>query len=303
VGGSLKETVPHNDFICTVRSYSNFVLRLKFKLVGTEGFVNGGVQVRSKHVQDPPYELSGYQIDMGDPEWWGCLYDESRRNKVVAKSNATEVNKVLKRNDWNEYVIRCEGKRLRASLNGYQTFDYTEPDDAIPQYGIIGLQVHGGGKTEASYKKDWALLMSPLNNWPGFVLLVRYDSGMGQDICLPTESVEPGESIVSLLAPERIHAVIEHLLGGISRPVGGHAAHRGHQTALHAALHCCRVYRCGWHPSGRSIRSCRILLSGLTFDVQSRLPRSDSGPCSSGQPTVASLETIAMPLLPWAKLL
>jgi len=152
VGGSLKETVPHNEFICTTRSYTNFVLRLKFKLAGTEGFINGGVQVRSKHVENPPYELSGYQVDMGDPEWWGCLYDESRRNKVVAKSDMAEVNKVLKRGEWNEYVIRCEGKRLRASLNGYQTFDYTEPDDAIPQFGIIGLQVHGGGKTEAWYK-------------------------------------------------------------------------------------------------------------------------------------------------------
>ena len=152
VGGSLKETVPHNEFICTTRGYTNFVLRLKFKLAGTEGFINGGVQVRSKHVENPPYELSGYQVDMGDPDWWGCLYDESRRNKVVAKSDKAEVNKVLKRGDWNEYVIRCEGKRLRASLNGYQTFDYTEPDDAIPQFGIIGLQVHGGGKTEAWYK-------------------------------------------------------------------------------------------------------------------------------------------------------
>jgi len=152
VGGSLKETVPHNEFICTTGSYSNFVLRLKFKLTGSEGFINGGVQVRSKHIDNPPYELSGYQVDMGDPEWWGCLYDESRRNKVVAKSNQTEVDKVLKRGDWNEYVIRCEGKRLRASLNGYQTFDYTEPEDAIPQFGIIGLQVHGGGKAEAWYK-------------------------------------------------------------------------------------------------------------------------------------------------------
>ena len=152
VGGSLKETVAHNEFICTTRSYTNFVLRLKFKLAGTEGFINGGVQVRSKHVEDPPYELSGYQVDMGEPDWWGCLYDESRRNKVVAKSDKTEVNKVLKRGEWNEYVIRCQGKRLRASLNGYQTFDYTEPDDAIPQFGIIGLQVHGGGKSEAWYK-------------------------------------------------------------------------------------------------------------------------------------------------------
>ena len=152
VGGSLKETVAHNEFICTTRSYTNFVVRLKFKLAGTQGFINGGVQVRSKHVENPPYELSGYQVDMGDPDWWGCLYDESRRNKVVAKSDKAEVNKVLKRGEWNEYVIRCEGKRLRASLNGYQTFDYTEPDDAIPQFGIIGLQVHGGGKTEAWYK-------------------------------------------------------------------------------------------------------------------------------------------------------
>ncbi len=152
VGGSLQATVPHNEFICTTRGYTNFMLRLKFKLVGAEGFINGGVQVRSKHVDNPSFELSGYQVDMGDPEWWGCLYDESRRNKVVAKSDIAEVNKVLKRQDWNEYVIRCEGKRLRASLNGYQTFDYTEPDDSIPQFGVIGLQVHGGGKTEAWYK-------------------------------------------------------------------------------------------------------------------------------------------------------
>jgi hypothetical protein len=30
--------------------------------------------------------------------------------------------------------------------------DYTEPDDTIEQFGLIGLQVHGGGKAEASYK-------------------------------------------------------------------------------------------------------------------------------------------------------
>ena len=152
VGGTLNDKVPRNEFIATKRNYTNFVLRLKFKLVGTEGFVNGGVQVRSQRITNPPNEMSGYQIDIGDPEWWGCIYDESRRNKVIAKSDMTEVNKVLKRNDWNEYVIRCEGQRVRVSLNGYQTVDYTEPDDKIPQHGLIGVQVHGGGKTEVSYK-------------------------------------------------------------------------------------------------------------------------------------------------------
>jgi len=152
VGGSLTVKVPHNEFICTARGYTNFVLHVKFRLLGTNGFINGGVQVRSRHIERPAYELSGYQVDMGDPAWWGCLYDESRRNKVVAKSDMAGVEKVLKRQDWNEYVIRCEGRRLQAWLNGLQTFDYTEPDETIPQHGIIGLQIHGGGLAEAWYK-------------------------------------------------------------------------------------------------------------------------------------------------------
>jgi hypothetical protein len=151
VGGTLTAQVPHNEFICTLRSYTNFVVRLKFKLVGTEGFVNGGVQVRSKHIANPPYELSGYQADMGDG-WWGSLYDESRRNKVLVKADPAVIEKALKRNDWNDYEVRCEGRRIRITLNGQLTVDYTEPDESIPQHGIIGLQVHGGGKTEAMYK-------------------------------------------------------------------------------------------------------------------------------------------------------
>src|SRR5688500_5513653 len=48
IGGSLEQTVPHNDFLCTRVSYSDFVLRLKFKLTGVEGFINAGVQFRSQ---------------------------------------------------------------------------------------------------------------------------------------------------------------------------------------------------------------------------------------------------------------
>ncbi len=65
VAGSLTETVPHNDFLCTTRSYDDFVLRFKFKLLGTEGFVNAGVQFRSQRLDDPAYEMIGYQADIG----------------------------------------------------------------------------------------------------------------------------------------------------------------------------------------------------------------------------------------------
>jgi len=162
VGGSLETKVPRNEFLCTVRQYTNFVLRLKFKLVGTEGFVNAGIQVRSQRINNPPNELIGYQADMGDPAWWGCLYDESRRKKVLAKSNIEEVRTVLKRDDWNDYEIRCEGRRIVLSINGLQTVDYTEPDETLDQFGIIGLQIHGGAKAVVSYK-DITILNEFLN--------------------------------------------------------------------------------------------------------------------------------------------
>src|SRR6185312_12116004 len=97
VGGSLATQVPRNEFIATTRSFTNFVLKLKFKLTGSEGFINGGVQIRSVRTTNPPNEMSGYQVDVGDPEWWGCIYDESRRNKVMAKSDIAAINKVLRR--------------------------------------------------------------------------------------------------------------------------------------------------------------------------------------------------------------
>ena len=70
----------------------------------------------------------------------------------MAGPNLDELNKVLKREDWNDYVIRAEGKRVRLSINGFQTVDYTEIDDAVEQRGRICLQIHGGPPSEAWYK-------------------------------------------------------------------------------------------------------------------------------------------------------
>jgi Domain of Unknown Function (DUF1080) len=151
VGGSLSETVPRNDFLVTAKSYGNFVLRVKFKLEGTEGLINSGVQFRSQRAVEPAHEMVGYQADLG-ARYWGSLYDESRRNKVLAEGDPAVVAQVLKLNDWNDYEIRAEGRRIRLSINGRQTVDYTEPDESIPQTGLIGLQIHGGGKAQVSYK-------------------------------------------------------------------------------------------------------------------------------------------------------
>jgi hypothetical protein len=152
VGGSEEENVPRNEFLATSRPYTNFILRLKFKLTGKSGFINGGVQFRSQRTVNPPNEMSGYQADIGEPEYWGSLYDESRRNKTLVKTDMARLNQVLKRGDWNDYEVRCEGRRIRLTINGLQTVDYTEPDQTIPQFGLIGLQIHGGAIAQAFYK-------------------------------------------------------------------------------------------------------------------------------------------------------
>jgi hypothetical protein len=150
VGGSLNETVPHNDFLSTTKEFKNFDLRLKVKLAGT-GFVNGGIQLRSQRLKDPAFEMTGYQADMGEG-YWGSLYDESRRNKTLAHAHGTIIKRIVKPNDWNDYIIRCEDRHIRLWLNGVLTVDYTEDDQDIPLSGLIGLQIHGGGKAEASYR-------------------------------------------------------------------------------------------------------------------------------------------------------
>ena len=59
---------------------------------------------------------------------------------------------MLKRGDWNEYRILCEGPRIRLWINDLPTIDYTEADDKVERTGIIGLQIHGGPPSQASYK-------------------------------------------------------------------------------------------------------------------------------------------------------
>ena len=151
VGGSMAEKVPHNEFLATKKAFGNFELRLKFKLTGTEGFINGGVQFRSTRIPNH-FEMIGYQADMGEG-YYGCLYDESRRNKVLATPDKEVIAKALKLNEWNDYRIRCEGRHIQLWINGVQTVDYTEPDEAVATTGQIAVQIHGGGKAEARYKE------------------------------------------------------------------------------------------------------------------------------------------------------
>lgn len=152
IGGSLKKNVPENNFLCTSRSYGNFILKFKIKLVGQEGFINAGLQFRSVRATNPSNEMIGYQADWGNG-YWASLYDESRRNKTLESPDSAKVLTWIKQNNWNDYVIRAENNRIRLFINGHKAVDYVESDASIPLSGLIGLQIHGGGKAEVYFKE------------------------------------------------------------------------------------------------------------------------------------------------------
>ena len=162
-GGSLDEKVPHNTFLASTGSYENFDLTFKIRLVQGANFQNSGLQIRSQR-KEGSHEMTGYQVDAGIG-YWGDIYDESRRNKAIAKPiDPAALAKAVKDWDWNDYRILCEGPRIRTWINGELAHDFTEPDAAIPRDGILGLQAHGGGRFLVQLKE---VMIEPLPPTPG----------------------------------------------------------------------------------------------------------------------------------------
>lgn len=160
VAGSLEKKQEKNNFLATKKEYGDFELTLKWKLEGTEGFVNGGVQFRTERIPNH-HEVSGYQADLGKG-YDGALYDESRRKKMLAQPSPEVLAKAQKPlGEWNDYRIRAEGNRIQIWLNGVQTVDYTETQGVVLQdgksmviehTGIIAVQIHGGATSIVRYK-------------------------------------------------------------------------------------------------------------------------------------------------------
>jgi hypothetical protein len=148
VGGQLRNPIPHNFFLRCQQRFDDFDLRLQFRVLGES--TNAGIQLRSERISDH-HEMIGYQADLGQ-SYWGCLYDESRRRKVLAAPDPKALFAVLKRDGWNDYRMLCRGPRIQLWINELQTVDYTEQDKEIPLTGHIALQIHGGAPGEAWYR-------------------------------------------------------------------------------------------------------------------------------------------------------
>jgi hypothetical protein len=159
VDGSIVGESPglkENHFLVTTEEYGDFELRFEVKLHNPKE--NSGVQFRSQRLPNST-EMIGYQADIG-PGFWGSLYDESRRRKVIAAADPEVVAKTVKPGEWNDYVVRAVGGKITLTINGTKTVEYDEPDPAIARAGKIGLQVHAGGPFKIEFRK---LTLQPLN--------------------------------------------------------------------------------------------------------------------------------------------
>lgn len=153
-GGSTTEKIKKNDFISTKKSYQNFELKLKIKVSGDPktGMLNSGIQIRSVRAEGGA--MSGYQVDCGEG-WFGKIYDEHRRNKVIwspTPEQQAALDKAIDVFGWNEYRIRAEGPRIQTWINGVHCMDYTEADPNIALDGVIAPQVHSGGACLVQFK-------------------------------------------------------------------------------------------------------------------------------------------------------
>lgn len=145
VAGDGVNTVPDNNYLYTEKEYEDFEFRCLFRLTGDHatGMINSGIQYRSFIEGE---NMVGYQADIGRG-FWGDIYDEHRRAKLVSGDLST-LKHILKEDGWNSYIVRVKGNRHELYINGVKTADYVEQDASIPTKGIIGVQLHSGGNAK-----------------------------------------------------------------------------------------------------------------------------------------------------------
>ncbi len=157
VGGSLAQPMAYHEFLCTEEAYENFELRVEAKVIGQR---NSGVTVRTLRVPilgGTAQRVVGYEIDMGAFRW-GWIYEEGGKRRLLNRGDQEKlqpkVQKVLRAGEFNDFVIRCEGPRIKAWVNGVY-FDYVESDETIARErrkGTIGFQLHSGPAQEVSFR-------------------------------------------------------------------------------------------------------------------------------------------------------
>jgi len=145
----------------------DFELRLKFKIIGG----NSGIQYRSKEMDK--WVIGGYQADFEAGETYsGILYEERGRGilalrgqKTVIRGNGKpevagsvgdtkEIQKAIKKEDWNDYLVIARGNHFIHKINGVTTVEVVDEDQKNrAASGLLALQLHAGPPMKVQFKE------------------------------------------------------------------------------------------------------------------------------------------------------
>lgn len=142
---------PAYGYLETDKDYKNFQLSLRFKCVG-DG--NSGVFFHTGFKPNSVDTIQGmqFEIDCTMMHHTAGVYAEDGRGWVVWP--APENEGVVRKGEWNDYLVEVVGNRYRSRLNGVQMVDYTDPKPGAPD-GRIALQLHAGGAGNMQFKDIW----------------------------------------------------------------------------------------------------------------------------------------------------
>ena len=134
VGTSSKAEKRHG-LLVSDRRYSDFTVRLKFKVIqGNSGFYFRVDKVKSA------VGVHGFQAEIDAKNDVGGLYETGGRAWVV-KPGPEEVKKFFKPQQWNQMTVSAHGRRIVVHVNGHKTAELKNDPGRLQ--GHLALQLHG----------------------------------------------------------------------------------------------------------------------------------------------------------------
>lgn len=133
---------------------------------------NSGINYRSAELESLPYSMRGYQADIdGGDRWTANLYEERGRTFIAQRGQRSvidpgerprvvdvfatpeEMQKLVKKRDWNSFHLIVRGDHHLQYLNGVLMNEAWDRDEKNgPRNGLLGVQVHIGPPMTIEYR-------------------------------------------------------------------------------------------------------------------------------------------------------
>ena len=116
-----------NGWLRSEKQYKDFELSLEWKT--SEEKYDSGVYVRAME-KGAPWPRVGIQINLL----------KGREGEGVGLKDATVKPGLFKPGEWNQFVIRAQGRSLKLTFNGKEAWS---TEDENPREGYVGIQAEG----------------------------------------------------------------------------------------------------------------------------------------------------------------